>query len=60
MDKHKYEGKSVNICAPNGRKLDRLFVTEVIDENCLYGTSELSGMETAYYLSDGIIVSSVD
>lgn len=39
-NKEKYEGKTVDIFAPfGGRKLDTLNVTEVIDENCLYGES---------------------
>lgn len=55
--KEMYEGKTVEIYAPfNGRLLDKLSVTEVIDDECLYGTSENSGIETAYYLSDGIRV----
>ena len=56
-NKERYEGKTVDIYAPfNGRLLDKLSVTEVIDDNCLYGTSEINGIETAYYLSDGIRV----
>ncbi len=56
-NKEMYEGKTVEIYAPfNGRMLDKLSVTEVIDDNCLYGTSENSEIETAYYLSDGIRV----
>lgn len=55
--KEMYEGKTVEIYAPfNGRLLDKLSVTEVIDDNCLHGTSETIGIETAYYLSDGIRV----
>lgn len=56
-NKEKYEGKTVEIFAPNGgRKLDVLNVSQVIDDTCLYGTSELSGIETAYDLSDGVKV----
>lgn len=56
-NKEKYEGKVVNIYAPlNGRKIDVLKVIEVINDNCIYGESEVSGVETAYYLSDGIKV----
>ena len=56
-NKEKYEGKTVEIFAPfGGRKLDELSVSQVLDDTCLYGTSELSGVETAYYLSDGITV----
>lgn len=56
-NKEKYEGKTVEIFAPfSGRKLDKLKVSQVLDDICLYGTSELSGIETAYDLSDGIIV----
>lgn len=52
-----YEGKTIDIFAPGGgRKLDTLSVKEVIDENVLYGVSEVSGIETAYYLNDGISI----
>jgi hypothetical protein len=54
-----YEGKIVNIFAPfGGRRLDVLYVTEVTGKNLniLYGTSRLSGIETAYDLDDGIKV----
>lgn len=57
-NKEKFEGKEVDIYAPfGGRLLDKLFVKEVIEDNCLYGESLISGIETAYYLSDGIRVS---
>lgn len=54
-NKEKYEGRIVDIFAPfGGRKLDTLRVTEVKNEDCLYGESQISGIETAYYLSDMI------
>lgn len=56
-NKEKYEGKTVDIYAPfGGRKLDTLYVIEVIDEHCIYGESEISGIETAYDLNDRITV----
>lgn len=56
-NKERYEGKTVEVYALfNGRLLDKLTVTEVIGNDCLYGTSENSGIETAFYLSDGIRV----
>lgn len=54
-NKENFEGKEVDIYAPfGGRFLDRLLVEEVIKDNCLHGKSLISGIETAYYLSDGI------
>lgn len=57
-NKERFEGKEVDIYAPfGGRLLDKLLVKEVIEDNCIYGESLISGIETAYYLSDGIRVS---
>lgn len=57
MYKEKFEGKVVKIYAPmGGRYLGRLKVSEVINENVLQGTVPESGIDTAYYLSDGIRV----
>lgn len=54
-EKEKYEGKIVKIYSPmNGRYLGRLKVTEVINENIIYGVIPELEIETAYYLSDGI------
>jgi len=57
-NKERFEGKEVDIYAPfGGRLLDKLLLKEVIEDNCIYGESLISGIETAYYLSDGIRVS---
>ena len=57
-NKEKYEGKLVAIKHPFlEREFGLLQVTEVMDENVLYGF--VPGMDdfwTAYYLSDGIRV----
>lgn len=60
-NKEKYEGKVVDIFAPfNGRKLDTLYVIEVINDTCIYGESEISGIDTVYDLSDGITLTIVE
>lgn len=62
-NKEKYIGKIVNIYALfGGRKLDTLKVESVEGKNLdiLYSTSELTEIETAYYLSDGIKVEIIE
>jgi hypothetical protein len=54
-NKEKYEGKTVQIYAPfGGRPLHKLQVSQVLEDNILYGTIVGTDVETAYYLSDGI------
>jgi hypothetical protein len=56
-NKEKFEGKILTIYAPNkSRLIDELLVQEVINDDVLYGESVINGIETAYYLSDGIFV----
>ena len=56
-NKEKYEGKIVDIFNPYGcRKLDVIYVKEVIDGHYLHGISKVSGVETIFDLNDGIIV----
>lgn len=53
----RYTGKLVQIYAPpftGGRKLHKLHVEEVLDNNVLAGTIQGTDIRTAYYLSDGI------
>lgn len=64
-NKEKYEGKTVQIHAPfGGRNLGVLKVTEVMEDDILCGTIKengpADGVETAYYLSDGIHVTVID
>lgn len=60
-NKEKYEGKTVEVYSPFGRKLETaLLVIEVIDEHCIYGKSKTRGFETAYDLNDGVTVKVVE
>ena len=60
-NKEKYEGKTVEVYSPFGRKLDTLLVIEVINEHCIYGESKTKkDFETAYDLNDGITVKVVE
>ena len=52
----KYTGKVVDIYAPTGRKIDRLKVDEVLNDDVLCGESLIHDFYTAYYLSDGVSV----
>lgn len=55
--KDKYEGKTVKIFAPfTDRFLGYLKVTEVVEDNHLYGLIPNTDVYTCYTLSDGIRV----
>ena len=53
--KYKTEnGCHIKITSPTGRYLDTLMVEEVYDNGTVGGCSENTGIDTAYYITDGI------
>lgn len=62
-NKEKYEGKTVRIYAPLGGRLIDVFNVESVEGknlDILYGASDITEIETAYCLSDGITVEIVE
>lgn len=52
-----YTGKTLEIHTPTkSRLIDIIYCTKHYENGTLAGESKMNGLETAYYLSDGICV----